>query len=51
MKELKEKNKWIGEARAINSDLDFFKNKFINPLRKCNRHRCLWKSKNFKWKT
>jgi len=29
---IKRENKWIGEARAINSDLDFFKNKFINPL-------------------
>ena len=25
-------NKWIGEARSVNSDLAFFKNKFINPL-------------------
>ena len=24
-------NKWIGEARSINSDLVFFKNKFTNP--------------------
>tara|TARA_Y100000590_G_scaffold248686_1_gene279441 strand:+ start:198 stop:983 length:786 start_codon:yes stop_codon:yes gene_type:complete len=29
---IKRENKWIGNARAINSDLDFFKNKFINPL-------------------
>jgi len=29
---IKRENKWIGEARAIESDLDFFKNKFINPL-------------------
>ena len=29
---IKRENKWIGEARAINSDLDFFKNKFITPL-------------------
>ena len=29
---IKRENKWIGEARAVNSDLDFFKNKFINPL-------------------
>jgi len=29
---IKRENKWIGEARAINSDLSFFKNKFINPL-------------------
>ena len=29
---IKRENKWIGEARAINSDLVFFKNKFINPL-------------------
>ena len=29
---IKRENKWIGEARAINSNLDFFKNKFINPL-------------------
>jgi len=29
---IKRENKLIGEARAINSDLDFFKNKFINPL-------------------
>ena len=29
---IKRENKWIGEARAFNSDLAFFKNKFINPL-------------------
>ena len=29
---IKKENKWIGEARAINSNLTFFKNKFINPL-------------------
>jgi murein DD-endopeptidase MepM/ murein hydrolase activator NlpD len=29
---IKRENKWIGEARAIHSDLAFFKNKFINPL-------------------
>ena len=29
---IKRENKWIGEARAINSDLGFFKKKFINPL-------------------
>jgi len=29
---IKRENKWIGEARSINSDLAFFKNKFINPL-------------------
>ena len=29
---IKRENKWIGEARAINSNLNFFKNKFINPL-------------------
>ena len=29
---IKRENKWIGEARAIDSDLAFFKNKFINPL-------------------
>jgi len=29
---IKRENKWIGEARTINSDLNFFKNKFINPL-------------------
>ena len=29
---IKRENSWIGEARAINSDLVFFKNKFINPL-------------------
>ena len=29
---IKRENKWIGKARAINSDLVFFKNKFINPL-------------------
>jgi len=29
---IKRENKWIGEARAIDSDLIFFKNKFINPL-------------------
>jgi len=29
---IKRENKWIGEARATNSDLVFFKKKFINPL-------------------
>jgi murein DD-endopeptidase MepM/ murein hydrolase activator NlpD len=29
---IKRENKWIGEARAINSDLTFFKKKFISPL-------------------
>ena len=29
---IKRENKWIGEARSTNSDLVFFKNKFINPL-------------------
>ena len=29
---IKRENKWIGEARAINSDLAFFKNEFTNPL-------------------
>ena len=29
---IKRENQWIGEARAVNSDLAFFKNKFINPL-------------------
>ena len=29
---IKRENKWIGEARAINSDLTFFKKKFIKPL-------------------
>ncbi len=29
---IKRENKWIGEARSINSNLVFFKNKFINPL-------------------
>ena len=29
---IKKENKWIGEARAINSDLTFFKNKFIIPI-------------------
>ena len=29
---IKRENKWIGEARAINSDLTFFKNKFIIPV-------------------
>jgi len=29
---IKRENKWIGEARSINSDLVFFKNQFINPL-------------------
>ena len=31
---IKRENKWIGEARAINSNLVFFKNKFIKPLEK-----------------
>ena len=29
---IKRENKWIGKARTINSDLVFFKKKFINPL-------------------
>jgi murein DD-endopeptidase MepM/ murein hydrolase activator NlpD len=29
---IKRENKWIGDARSINSDLVFFKNKFIMPL-------------------
>ena len=29
---IKRENKWIGEARAIDSNLVFFKNAFINPL-------------------
>ena len=29
---IKRENKWIGEARAIDSDLTFFKNKFILPI-------------------
>ena len=29
---IKEENKWIGEARSINSDLTFFKEKFIIPV-------------------
>ena len=29
---IKRENKWIGEARAINSDLTFFKNKFFTPV-------------------
>ena len=29
---IKKENKWIGDARKINSDLNFFINKFINPL-------------------
>jgi len=29
---IKRENKWIGEARSINSDLVYFKDKFINPL-------------------
>tara|TARA_B100001057_G_scaffold391244_1_gene399396 strand:- start:114 stop:917 length:804 start_codon:yes stop_codon:yes gene_type:complete len=31
-KRIKEENNKIGEARAINSDLSFFKNKFIMPV-------------------
>ena len=29
---IKKENKWIGEARARNSDLTFFKNKFAIPI-------------------
>jgi len=29
---IKRENGWIGEARAIDSNLTYFKNKFINPL-------------------
>jgi len=31
---IKRENKWIGEARATDSDLSFFKNKFIIPVEK-----------------
>ena len=31
-KQIKQENNMIGEARAINSDLPFFKNKFIMPV-------------------
>ena len=31
-KRIKKENKWIGEARATNSDLVFFKNKFSIPV-------------------
>ena len=31
-KRIKKENKWIGEARAIDSDLTFFKKKFIIPV-------------------
>ena len=30
---IKRENKWIGETRAINSDLTFFKNKFAIPVK------------------
>ena len=30
---IKRENKWIGEVRAINSDLTFFKNKFAIPVK------------------
>ena len=29
---IKRENKWIGEARAVDSDLNFFKNKFVVPI-------------------
>ena len=29
---IKKENKWIGDSRAINSDLTFFKNKFATPI-------------------
>jgi len=29
---IKRENKWIGEARATDSDLNFFKNKFVVPI-------------------
>ena len=29
---IKRENKWIGEARTINSDLTFFKNQFVIPV-------------------
>ena len=29
---IKKENSWIGKARSINSDLNYFKNKFIAPL-------------------
>ena len=48
---IKRENKWIGKARAINSDLVFFKKKIYKPIRKRNHYRCLWKSENIKWKT
>jgi len=31
---IKRENKWIGQARAIDSDLTFFKNKFVIPVEK-----------------
>ena len=31
-KRIKKENNLIGKARSVNSDLDFFKNKFIMPI-------------------
>ena len=47
-KRIKEENNKIGKARAINSDLPFFKNQFIMPVDELLVG--LW-PKNFKWKT
>jgi hypothetical protein len=45
-KRIKKENNAIGEARAINSDLIYFKEKFIMPV-EGNYKWCLWQSKNF----
>ena len=48
---IKRENKWIGEARAIDSNLTFFTKKFIIPVENAIISGSLWKSKNFKWQT
>ena len=47
-KRIKEENNKIGAARAINSDLPFFKNQFIMPVKELSV--VFMKPKNFKWK-
>ena len=46
-KRIKEENNKIGEARAINSSLSFFKDTFIMPVNGVISG-VLWQSKNFK---
>ena len=49
-KRIKKENNAIGEARAINSDLIYFKEKIYYASRRYYK-RCLWQSKNFERQT